>query len=141
MAEHPVQVNELLDVLGDDKCRLNNSLDTEYPPLPSDEIYRRAMMFYHGAKVDATAPMKFEQYNLIWRNCEHFAHFLRNDIAVSKQVQDFYESKYQIFKNLVSGVPAEERQLPPITPSTSSEMTSRWVASSIYTISGRLVKD
>ena len=94
------------------------------------------MVFYHGAEA-ATAPVKFKLYNLFRRNCEHFAHFLRNDVAVSKQVQDFYE----LFKNLVPGFPGEELQLPRITPSTSQEMTSRWVASSAFTISGRIVED
>lgn len=71
-----VKKEELWDVVGTDKWKINNSLDNEYKPRPVHVIAREAC-----AKVGDELP-----YCVFRGNCEHFANELRYGKAESRQV-------------------------------------------------------
>ncbi|XP_010770206.1 HRAS-like suppressor 3, partial [Notothenia coriiceps] len=71
-----VKKEKLRDVVGNDKWEINNSLDEKNKPRPAKDIARDAC-----ARVGQTLP-----YNVIKKNCEHFANDLRYGKAKSMQV-------------------------------------------------------
>ncbi|TWW55682.1 phospholipase A and acyltransferase 3-like [Takifugu flavidus] len=72
-----VKREELWDVVGTDKWKINNSLDNKYEPRPSHIIVKAACEL-----VGQQLP-----YDLLTKNCEHFVNELRYGIAESRQVR------------------------------------------------------
>ncbi|XP_034005643.1 phospholipase A and acyltransferase 3-like [Trematomus bernacchii] len=70
-----VKKEKLTDVVGNDKWKLNNSMDKDYKPRPAEDIVRDAC-----ARVGETL-----HYSVFQHNCEHFAKELRYRKAKSKQ--------------------------------------------------------
>ncbi|NWX91746.1 HRSL1 enzyme, partial [Nothoprocta ornata] len=70
-----VRMQLLKDVVGDDTYQINNKYDNTYPPLPVEEIIRRAE-YYIDQEVS---------YDLLGNNCEHFVTLLRYGERVSEQ--------------------------------------------------------
>ena len=81
-----VRREKLKEVVGNNKWRINNSLDKKYKPRPSSIIVKEALM-----QVD-----KKMEYSVISKNCEHFATKLRYGIAVCRQVSgpSFFFTNY-----------------------------------------------
>lgn len=71
-----VKREELWDVVGTDKWKVNNSLDEKYKPLPVHVIVNEARKL-----VGRELP-----YCVFRGNCEHFANELRYGKAESRQV-------------------------------------------------------
>lgn len=72
-----VKKEELWDVVGTDRWKINNALDNEYEPRPVRVIVREAC-----ARVNANLP-----YCVFRGNCEHFVNELRYGKAESRQVR------------------------------------------------------
>ncbi len=72
------------DVVGSDEYRIHNVLDKEYQPLHTSQILQNA-----DSLVGEVLP-----YNLLTRNCEHFATQMRYGAPQSKQVQLFSMTFY-----------------------------------------------
>ncbi|XP_028272526.1 HRAS-like suppressor 3 [Parambassis ranga] len=71
-----VKKEKLTDVVGNDKCRINNSLDQECNPRPAQVIVKEAC-----GLVGNELP-----YSITGQNCEHFVNELRYGKAESRQV-------------------------------------------------------
>uniref|UniRef100_A0A8D0EIT1 LRAT domain-containing protein n=1 Tax=Strix occidentalis caurina TaxID=311401 RepID=A0A8D0EIT1_STROC len=71
-----VRMQLLKDVVGNDTYHINNKYDSTYPPLPVEEIIRRAEYL-----IDQEV-----SYDLLGNNCEHFVTLLRYGEGVSDQV-------------------------------------------------------
>ena len=71
-----VRREKLREVVGVNRCRINNSLDKEYEPRPAHIIVEEALR-QEG---------KMMEYNFIMKNCEHFVNKLRYGRDVSWQV-------------------------------------------------------
>lgn len=71
-----VKKEKLTDVVGNDKGRINNSLDHKYNPRPAEVIVKEACGW-----VGKVLP-----YSLTEQNCEHFVNELRYGKAESRQV-------------------------------------------------------
>lgn len=61
-----IEIRDFHGLLSSSIAYINNSKDCLLPPLPQQEILRRA----HNA-------LGFTGYDLIFHNCEHFAHWCR----------------------------------------------------------------
>lgn len=72
-----VKKEELWDVVGTNKWKINNSLDDEYEPRPGHVIVREALSMV-GDELS---------YCVIRGNCEHFVNELRYGKAESRQVR------------------------------------------------------
>ncbi|VDI35978.1 Hypothetical predicted protein [Mytilus galloprovincialis] len=72
-----VRKENVFKVVGNSKCTVNNSKDREHRCFTPKKIVERAL--------GMIGPL---QYNLLWRNCEHFASWCRYDKAVSKQADN-----------------------------------------------------
>ncbi|KAM6435440.1 phospholipase A and acyltransferase 3-like isoform 1-T1 [Liasis olivaceus] len=70
----------LLDVVGNDRYRVNNKHDSKYAPLPTNKIIQLA-----EEKVGQEL-----EYKVTSENCEHFVTELRYGVARSDQVRDFF---------------------------------------------------
>uniref|UniRef100_A0A8C6YYS1 Phospholipase A and acyltransferase 1 n=1 Tax=Nothoprocta perdicaria TaxID=30464 RepID=A0A8C6YYS1_NOTPE len=79
-----VRMQLLKDVVGDDTYQINNKYDNTYPPLPVEEIIRRAE-YYIDQEVS---------YDLLGNNCEHFVTLLRYGERVSEQVSRRFLSAF-----------------------------------------------
>ncbi|PVD21570.1 hypothetical protein C0Q70_17368 [Pomacea canaliculata] len=73
-----VRKDNFFKVAGKDKAKCNNSLDEKKNPASRREIVRKAK-----SRLDEVG------YNLIWKNCEHFATWCRYGEASSDQ-SDFW---------------------------------------------------
>lgn len=73
---------KLLDVVGNDKWRINNSLDKKYKVRQVDVIVKEACLL-----VGAILP-----YSLTQSNCEHFVNELRYGKAESRQVNQMRDT-------------------------------------------------
>ncbi|KAK0415171.1 hypothetical protein QR680_011805 [Steinernema hermaphroditum] len=73
--------------------RVNNSSDKRWPPLPSEEIKKRAI-----GKVEAN---KNENYSGCSNNCEHFVNWCRYDHSVSFQAKEA-SSFWSYLKNSIA---------------------------------------
>ncbi|ROL52298.1 HRAS-like suppressor 3 [Anabarilius grahami] len=73
-----VKKAKLKDVVGNDKCRINNLLDGKCKPRSHQDILQDAKSFV-GREVP---------YNLEKSNCEHFVTLLRYGVPRSQQVED-----------------------------------------------------
>ncbi|XP_028272532.1 HRAS-like suppressor 3 [Parambassis ranga] len=69
-----VKKEKLTDVLGNDKCRINNSKDENYHPHPAQVIVKEACGW-----VGTVLP-----YSITRQNCEHFVNVLRYGKAESR---------------------------------------------------------
>jgi len=69
-----VRFDDFLTVIGDDQCRINNSLDTQRRPFPPIMISERSKL-----------KMGTGGYHLLNNNCEHFAKWCRYGIRESDQ--------------------------------------------------------
>ncbi|KAM4579416.1 phospholipase A and acyltransferase 4-like [Fundulus diaphanus] len=67
---------KLEEVVGNDRWRINNSLDKKYRPQQVYAIVKQATGF-----IDTQLP-----YNVVTSNCEHFANDLRYGKAICRQV-------------------------------------------------------
>ncbi|NXV77882.1 HRSL1 enzyme, partial [Atlantisia rogersi] len=72
-----VRMQLLKEVVGNDTYHINNKYDGTYPPLPVEEIIRRAEYL-----IDQEV-----SYDLLGNNCEHFVTLLRYGEAVSDQAK------------------------------------------------------
>ncbi|XP_010122512.1 PREDICTED: phospholipid-metabolizing enzyme A-C1, partial [Chlamydotis macqueenii] len=72
-----VRMQLLKDVVGSDTYHINNKYDGTYPPLPVEEIIRRAEYL-----IDQEV-----SYDLLGNNCEHFVTLLRYGEGVSDQAK------------------------------------------------------
>ncbi|XP_029368309.1 HRAS-like suppressor 3 [Echeneis naucrates] len=72
-----VKRQELWDVVGNDKWKINNSLDEKYEPRPVDVIVKEALDLV-GLEL---------RYCVLRGNCEHFVNELRYGKAESRQVR------------------------------------------------------
>ncbi|GAA6217914.1 HRAS-like suppressor 2 [Lates japonicus] len=71
-----VKKDKLMDVVGNDKWMINNTLDKKYKPFPADNIVKAACVL-----IGMELPYSISRFN-----CEHFANELRYHKAVSRQV-------------------------------------------------------
>lgn len=72
-----VRLDDIFDITSSDsKCRINNSLDEYYDPLPGNVICLRVK--YRLGDYG---------YNLFYNNCEHFAKWARYNLATSMQAK------------------------------------------------------
>ncbi|CEF64155.1 Protein of unknown function DUF167 family and LRAT-like domain-containing protein [Strongyloides ratti] len=71
-----VRVDDIFDVAFNDRCRINNSLDRYYKPLPGKVIYLRVK--YRMGDCG---------YNLFNNNCEHFVNWARYNLSTSTQAK------------------------------------------------------
>lgn len=62
-----VEIRDFSGLLSNSIAYVNNSKDGVLRPSPVDEVLRRA----HGA-------LGYEGYDLVFYNCEHFAHWCRS---------------------------------------------------------------
>jgi hypothetical protein len=65
-----VEIRDFSGLLSNSIAYINNSKDGVLRPLPVDEILHRA----HKA-------LGYEGYDLIFHNCEHFAHWCRSVLS------------------------------------------------------------
>ncbi|XP_062566176.1 phospholipase A and acyltransferase 3-like [Saccostrea cucullata] len=70
-----VKLENFWKVVKDSKAKINNNKDRKYRPRPAREIVERAIR-----SIGKTG------YNLLWKNCEHFAAYCRNGVEWSEQV-------------------------------------------------------
>ncbi|XP_039219222.1 uncharacterized protein LOC120317043 isoform X1 [Crotalus tigris] len=75
-----VKKERLLEVVGNDRYRVNNKHDSKYTPLPVQKIIQLA-----EEKVGQEL-----EYKITSENCEHFVTELRYGVARSDQVRDFF---------------------------------------------------
>ncbi|XP_045543858.1 phospholipase A and acyltransferase 4 [Salmo salar] len=81
-----VTIEKLKDVAAGNTYKINNYLDDEYKPRPTDVIM---------GEVDKMRGRTIK-YGLLGNNCEHFVTFLRYGKSESKQADDF-------MKNVLAG--------------------------------------
>ncbi|XP_072859603.2 phospholipase A and acyltransferase 1 isoform X1 [Pogona vitticeps] len=74
-----VKIDRLLDACAGDQWRVNNKHDNSRPPKSVEEIVHTALSCV-GKEIS---------YNVLLRNCEHFATFIRYDEATSEQAVYF----------------------------------------------------
>uniref|UniRef100_A0A673GZJ6 LRAT domain-containing protein n=1 Tax=Sinocyclocheilus rhinocerous TaxID=307959 RepID=A0A673GZJ6_9TELE len=74
-----VKKENIQDVVGNDKYRINNRIDNQYEPRPIQDILRDAESLVGEELL----------YNVIFINCEHFVTLLRYGRPRSQQVQLF----------------------------------------------------
>uniref|UniRef100_A0AC35TIZ6 LRAT domain-containing protein n=1 Tax=Rhabditophanes sp. KR3021 TaxID=114890 RepID=A0AC35TIZ6_9BILA len=74
--DYVICTSDYMDVCGDELVRINNSFDHTHQPFSPEQIVRRFK------ENEGTY-----QYSLISNNCEHFAHYIRNGVKESVQVQ------------------------------------------------------
>ncbi|TNN30555.1 Retinoic acid receptor responder protein 3 [Liparis tanakae] len=79
--EAQVMRHNIWEVVGGDRCKINNLLDDEYEPRDRDVIVREACRMV-GSK---------RKYDVVSMNCEHFATELRYDRPESRQVGGAYD--------------------------------------------------
>eukprot|EP00066_Takifugu_rubripes_P011130 XP_003979578.2 PREDICTED: HRAS-like suppressor 3 [Takifugu rubripes] len=72
-----VKKEKLLDVVGDNKWKINNSLDNKYEPRPSHIIVKAACELVGQQR----------RYSVLSANCEHFVNELRYGKAESRQAR------------------------------------------------------
>ncbi|XP_076070694.1 phospholipase A and acyltransferase 2-like [Mytilus galloprovincialis] len=72
-----VKKENVFDVLGTSKCKINNSKDRGNKCFDPKEVVKRAL-----GKLGSL------DYNILWRNCEHFASWCRYDKKISQQADD-----------------------------------------------------
>ena len=65
------------------RVRINNSLDEDRPPLPTDEIITRVLR-----SKERETHISQKPYNLVTNNCETFSSWCRNDTESSQQVNN-----------------------------------------------------
>ncbi|KAL5012954.1 hypothetical protein ScPMuIL_011505 [Solemya velum] len=73
-----VKKDNFWDVTQDSKAIKNNSKDRKCNPLSAEEIVERAL-----ARIGNIT------YNVLWKNCEHFAAWCRYDVEWSEQANKF----------------------------------------------------
>uniref|UniRef100_A0A0K0EUY7 LRAT domain-containing protein n=1 Tax=Strongyloides venezuelensis TaxID=75913 RepID=A0A0K0EUY7_STRVS len=69
-----VRIDNFFNVCGNDKCRINNSMDKYHKPLPVEDIRSRAL-----SKVGDL------EYCVLSNNCEHLVKWTRYDLYISDQ--------------------------------------------------------
>jgi len=78
--EGRVLIEPLRSVWGESRARINNSRDVQLPPFTSKQVVERALNSVEGFDGSSGG------YNVVTKNCEHFASWARNDWALSGQV-------------------------------------------------------
>lgn len=84
-----VKRENVFDVLGTSKCKVNNSKDNGNKCFDPKEVVKRALRML--------GPLN---YNILWSNCEHFASWCRYGKAISQQADNLLTAG-MIFGSLV----------------------------------------
>ncbi|XP_013416978.1 HRAS-like suppressor 3 [Lingula anatina] len=87
-----VRVSLFWDVAGESKAVKNNGKDRKHRPSGCEEIVERAL-----SKLGEIG------YNVLWKNCEHFAAWCRYGVEWSEQVDTFLTGAW-VFSAVVAGI-------------------------------------
>jgi HRAS-like suppressor 3 len=84
-----VRIDYFLDIIKNSYAYRNNSKDSEFTPLPPDQILTKAL-----SKIGCN------YYDLFTYNCEHFAHYCRYDLSLSDQTSRLIRFGCRVTKGL-----------------------------------------